>query len=259
MDHFLPLLPHYLNPFCPIEKSPFLMVVLKNVSLGFILQEIFQRLFEHFGPQGWWPAETPFEVFVGAILTQNTAWKNVQKAIENLKAQGALDPFVIASLSEEKLQELVRPAGFFKQKAKRLKEASLFLIREFSGSIDRMKELPLEELRPKLLSINGIGPETCDSILLYACDKAIFVVDAYTKRVLSRHGLAEEKSDYHRLQRLFMETLPHDVELFKEYHALLVALGKNYCRPIPKCEMCPLKGIAKDEGSYRQEGEKACG
>lgn len=235
------------------------MVVLKSVNLKPILEEIFQRLFERFGPQGWWPAESPFEVFVGAILTQNTAWKNVEKAIENLKKCGALDPFVIASLSEEKLQELIKPAGFFKQKAKRLKEASLFLIREFSGSIDRMKEVPLEELRPKLLSINGIGPETCDSILLYACDKAIFVVDAYTRRILSRHGLVEEKANYHHLQRLFMDALPHDVEVFKEYHALLVALGKNYCRPIPKCESCPLKGLKKDEEPYREKSEKACG
>jgi len=191
-------------------------------------------------------------------LTQNTAWKNVQKAIENLKAQKTLDPFVIASLSEEKLEKLIRPAGFFKQKAKRLKEASLFLIREFSGSMDRMKELPLEELRSKLLSINGIGPETCDSILLYACDKAIFVVDAYTKRILSRHALVEEKSTYYSLQRLFMDALPHDVELFKEYHALLVVLGKSYCRPLPKCEICPLRGIGEYEKPYREEGEKAC-
>lgn len=226
--------------------------------MGEFLREIYERLYGSFGPQGWWPAETPFEVFVGAILTQNTAWANVEKAIDRLKGRGALEPHRIMEIPEEELQELLRPTGYYRIKAKRLKEAVKFLIGEFGGSMERMAREPLEELRQKLLRIRGIGPETADSILLYACHKPIFVVDAYTKRILQRHGLIRGNVSYDELQGLFMDHLPKDVELYKEYHALLVRVGKTHCRPKPKCDGCPLKGV-NYEPDTGQEGEEACG
>ena len=213
------------------------------MPLGKLLREIYGRLYESFGPQGWWPAETPFEVFVGAILTQNTAWANVEKAIDRLKGRGALDPHRIMEMPEGELQELLRPTGYYRIKARRLKEAVGFLIGEFGASMERMAREPLEELRRKLLRIRGIGPETADSILLYACHKPIFVVDAYTKRILQRHGLIRGNISYDELQGLFMDHLPRDVDLFKEYHALLVRVGKTHCRPKPKCKGCPLEGL----------------
>ncbi len=205
--------------------------------------ELYKRLFFAFGPQGWWPAESPFEVFVGAILTQNTSWRNVEKAIANLKGKGALVPEIIYEMPLEELEDLIKPSGFYKVKAKRLKEAVAFLIREFKGRMDLMAKAPLQELRSKLLEVKGIGEETADSILLYACDKPIFVVDAYTKRILSRHEITKDSSSYRELQRLFMDALPKDVALYKEYHALLVRLGKSFCRPKPRCEGCPLEGV----------------
>lgn len=208
-----------------------------------ILMELYKRLFFAFGPQGWWPAESPFEVFVGAILTQNTSWRNVEKAIANLKGKGALVPEIIYEMPLEELEDLIKPSGFYKVKAKRLKEAVAFLIREFKGRMDLMAKAPLQELRSKLLEVKGIGEETADSILLYACDKPIFVVDAYTKRILSRHEITKDSSSYRELQRLFMDALPKDVALYKEYHALLVRLGKSFCRPKPRCEGCPLEGV----------------
>lgn len=226
--------------------------------MGEFLRKIYERLYRSFGPQGWWPAETPFEVFVGAILTQNTAWANVEKAIDRLKGRGALEPRRIMEIPEEELQELLRPTGYYRIKAKRLKEAVEFLIGEFGGSMKRMAREPLEELRPKLLRIRGIGPETADSILLYACHKPIFVVDAYTKRILQRHGLIRGNISYDELQGLFMDHLPRDVDLFKEYHALLVRVGKTHCRPKPKCKGCPLEGLNYEQ-VVGQEGEEACG
>lgn len=205
--------------------------------------ELYARLFRAFGPQGWWPAESPFEVFVGAILTQNTSWRNVEKAIANLKQKGGLAPEAIYKMPIEELEDLIRPSGFYKVKARRLKEAVAFLLQEFEGRIDLMAKMPLQELRSKLLKVKGIGEETADSILLYACDKPIFVVDAYTKRILSRHRITKDSSNYHELQRLFMDALPEDVALFKEYHALLVRLGKSFCRPKPRCEGCPLEEV----------------
>lgn len=205
--------------------------------------ELYDRLFRTFGPQGWWPAESPFEVFVGAILTQNTSWRNVEKAIANLKQKGSLTPETIYRMPVEELEDLIKPSGFYKVKARRLKEAVTFLLQEFRGRIDLMAKTPLQELRWKLLKVKGIGEETADSILLYACDKPIFVIDAYTKRILSRHGITRGSGSYHELQRLFMDALPKDVALFKEYHALLVRLGKTFCRPKPRCEGCPLKEV----------------
>lgn len=222
-----------------------------------LLLEIFDRLYRCYGPQGWWPAETPFEVFVGAILTQNTAWKNVEKAIRNLKDKGLLDPHALFKVDLEKLQELLKPAGYYRIKAQRLKGAVRFLVEAFSGDMAKMAEVPLEELRPRLLQVKGIGPETADSILLYACHKPIFVVDAYTRRILGRHGIVDPKIGYHPLQALFMEQLPQDVELYKEYHALLVKLGKTQCRPRARCEGCPLEGLGDEGALGRQKGKEA--
>ncbi|HDD35391.1 MAG TPA: endonuclease III domain-containing protein [Candidatus Desulfofervidus auxilii] len=211
--------------------------------IGKKLIEIFYILYNTFGPQYWWPGETPFEIIVGAILTQNTAWKNVEKAIDNLKRANVLTPQAIFSLPYSYLLELIRPAGFFNIKAKRLKNFLKFLFEEYGGNLKKMFEEDTELLREKLLKIPGIGPETADSILLYAGQKPTFVVDAYTKRVLFRHNLVSEESDYEEIRKLFLEHLPQDEKLFNEYHALFVTVGKNYCRPKPKCEKCPLKGF----------------
>ncbi|NPA48923.1 MAG: endonuclease III domain-containing protein [Thermodesulfobacteria bacterium] len=206
-----------------------------------ILREIYERLYRHFGPQGWWPGETPFEVCVGAILTQNTNWQNVEKAIARLKERNLLDPRKLYELSPAELAELIRPAGYFRVKAKRLRNFLRLLNEEYQGDLGRLFAEGLARAREKLLSVSGIGPETADSILLYAGGLPVFVIDAYTRRILLRHGLATEEMDYHELQELFQKNLPEDPALFNEYHALLVACGKHYCRPRrPLCEDCPL-------------------
>ncbi len=208
------------------------------------LEKIYRRLLETFGPQHWWPAQTKFEVIVGAILTQNTNWGNVEKALENLKKQKVLFPWRLYDIPTEKLAQLIRPAGYFNVKAKRLKNFMEFFFKEYGGNLKKMQSESLEVLRSKLLSVNGIGPETADSILLYALDKPVFVVDAYTKRILLRHNLAHPDADYHEIQEYFMRHFPMDVKQFNEFHALIVRLGKDYCRTKPRCEQCPLKDIA---------------
>ncbi len=201
-------------------------------------------MYEALGPQGWWPGETPFEVCVGAILTQNTNWQNVERAINNLKKKGLLSPQALHELPEDVLAELIRPAGYFRVKARRLKNFIRFLVENFEGDLARLFALPLEEARQALLTVSGIGPETADSILLYAGEKPTFVIDAYTRRILIRHGLATEEMGYEDLREMFMRHLPEDSALYNEYHALLVAVGKNFCRPQnPRCEECPLKDI----------------
>jgi len=205
--------------------------------------DIYQKLYKAYGPRHWWPGETPFEVMVGAILTQNTSWKNVEKAIERLKAKGLLVPARIHDISESSLASLIRPSGYFRIKAKRLKAFVNFLFEKYGGDLKKMKKTGLIQLRRELLGVNGIGPETADSILLYGLKKPIFVVDAYTRRILSRHDIVSEKASYDEIQRLFMDHLLHDEERFNEYHALLVHLGKNVCKKRPDCERCPLKGI----------------
>ena len=208
-----------------------------------LLMDIYQKLYKAYGPRHWWPGETPFEVMVGAILTQNTSWKNVEKAIERLKAKGLLVPARIHDISESSLASLIRPSGYFRIKAKRLKAFVNFLFEKYGGDLKKMKKTGLIQLRRELLGVNGIGPETADSILLYGLKKPIFVVDAYTRRILSRHDIVSEKASYDEIQRLFMDHLLHDEERFNEYHALLVHLGKNVCKKRPDCERCPLKGI----------------
>jgi len=208
-----------------------------------ILFNIYNRLYNAFGPQHWWPGDSPFEIAVGAILTQNTNWANVEKAINNLKKHKALNASALHRMPQKTLTSLIKPAGYFNIKAKRLKEFIDFLVTNYKGSMKGMKSEDTHILREKLLNVNGIGPETADSILLYALEKPVFVIDAYTKRVLQRHGLASEKLTYHELQRLFHKNLPPDVKLFNEYHALFVKVGKEYCKPKPNCDKCPLMGL----------------
>jgi len=204
--------------------------------------DIYQRLYRSFGPQSWWPGETPFEVIVGAILTQNTNWQNVAKAIDNLKKAKVLTPKKLHSLPLATLARLIRPSGYFNIKAKRLRSFLDFLFKDYQGKLEKMFSRPLDELRGEILSVKGIGPETADSILLYAGGFPVFVVDAYTKRIFSRQKLLSEDMDYHRVQKIFMENLKKDVQLFNEYHALIVRLGKDFCKKTkPKCEVCQIR------------------
>ena len=208
-----------------------------------ILMKIYQTLYRTYGPRHWWPGETPFEIMVGAILTQNTSWRNVEKAIQNLKAKKVLHARGIHQLKRGQLASLIRSSGYFRIKADRLKAFVNFLFEQYRGNLRKIKKENLYILRKRLLGIKGIGPETADSILLYGLQKPIFVVDAYTKRILSRHGILSEKASYEEAQKLFMDHLPHDQRLFNEYHALMVHLGKTLCKKTPKCETCPLEGI----------------
>ena len=200
-------------------------------------------MFDALGPRQWWPGETPFEVVIGAILTQNTNWSNVEKAIKNLKTAGKLSPEGIHELSVTALAELIRPSGFFNVKAKRVKAFINWLFSRYEGNLSRMFARDLEILRSELLSVKGIGPETADSILLYAGNMPTFVVDAYTHRIFSRHALIPEESTYDEMKSFFEENLPKDVQLFNEYHALIVNIGKMFCKPRKVCEPCPLKDV----------------
>lgn len=205
------------------------------------LNKFYSSLFSAFGPQGWWPGKTRFEVIIGAILTQNTAWTNVEKAIRNLKSEKLLSPEKMRALPHDTLAAHIRPAGYFNIKAKRLRSFLDHLFERHNGSIDRLLKQETKALRCELLSINGIGPETADSILLYAGSHPEFVVDAYTKRILIRHGIVDEKAEYEDVKALFMSCLPQDVQLFNEYHALIVRTGKDFCRTKePRCKECPL-------------------
>jgi endonuclease-3 related protein len=207
------------------------------------LSEIYKKLYRAFGPQDWWPGETPFEVAVGAILTQNTNWGNVEKAIANLKREGKLSGDAVHRLSVERLASLIRPAGYFNVKARRLKHFIDFLIREYGGNIAKMKKEKTVVIREKLLGVNGIGPETADSIVLYALEKPVFVIDAYTKRVLSRHDILDHASSYETFQQLFHCSIEKDVQVYNEYHALIVRVAKEFCRTRPLCAGCPLEGV----------------
>lgn len=206
------------------------------------LEVIYDKLYQHFGPQSWWPGETPFEVIVGAILTQNTNWQNVSKAIDNLKKAKVLTANKLHALPRPRLAKLIRPSGYFNIKATRLKEFLNFLFKNYDGNLKKMFSRPLEDLRKEILAVRGIGPETADSILLYAGGLPVFVVDAYTKRIFSCQKLFSEDTDYFQAQKIFMENLKKDVQLFNEYHALIVRLGKDFCKKTnPKCETCPIK------------------
>lgn len=207
------------------------------------LLSLYNRLFRALGPQHWWPGETPLEIAVGAILTQNTAWSNVEKAISNLKSAGYLDFKKLSELSDADLARLIRPAGYFNIKAKRLKTFIRWVVERY-GSLERMFEQSADSLRRELLTVNGIGPETADSILLYAGGKPVFVIDAYTKRIFSRHFLMSADGDYETYQKLMMTRLAADPRLYNEYHALIVIAGKEFCRKRkPLCTECPLNGF----------------
>jgi endonuclease-3 related protein len=212
------------------------------------LQEAFEQLYEAYGPQHWWPGDNNFEMMVGAVLTQNTSWKNVERAIENLRESGALSVPAIHELSVEELSELIRPAGYFRLKAKRLKNLVTFVVDKCDGCLEEMFQGSLEDLRQQLLSINGIGPETADSILLYAGQRPTFVVDAYTARLVKRHGWLDFEADYYEIKSLFEDQLESDTQLFNEFHALIVRVGKEHCKKTPVCQSCPLESLLPEHG-----------
>jgi endonuclease III related protein len=212
------------------------------------LEEYFNSLSTAFGPQHWWPGKTQFEIIVGAILTQNISWTNAEIAIAKLRSAGLLSPKGIETVSLSRLQSLIRSSGYFRQKARKLKAFCSFLRTEYSGSLKRMFNTPTIVLRKKLLTVFGIGPETADSILLYAGDHSVFVVDAYAKRILRRHGWIDEKARYEDVRWLFERQSSGQSQWFNEFHALIVTTGKRFCRKQePLCDACPL-------GRYREEG-----
>ncbi len=210
------------------------------------LTEIYELMHKRYGPQHWWPGNSTFEIIVGAILTQNTNWANVEKAIANLAAADCLCPEKLYEMDTSELAAIIRPAGYYNIKAKRLGNFLTWLFKEHDGSLAAIANYDVYSLREELLRINGIGPETADSICLYAFEKPVFVVDAYTCRVLVRHGLIEPEAGYEQIREFFEAALPNDVPLFNEYHALLVRVGKEHCKPKPKCQGCPLECLPHD-------------
>lgn len=217
------------------------------------LLRIYEKLNRFYGDLHWWPGETPFEVCVGAVLTQNTNWSNVEKAIGRLRVRGVLEPCALFGLDDESLADLIRPSGYFRVKARRLKAFLAVLCGEYAGDVERMLSGELVATRQRLLEIPGIGEETADSMLLYGGGRPVFVVDAYTRRILARHGLIEGKPSYGEIQRLFMANLPPDTDLYNQYHALIVETAKRYCRKEPDCGECPLR-----EREKRERGRTAC-
>jgi endonuclease III related protein len=210
---------------------------------------IYAALFSFYGPRSWWPGDSPFEIAVGAILTQNTNWTNVEKAIANLKQHGALCASVLHKMPDHDLAQMIRPAGYYNIKTKRLKAFLHFLMDEYGGDMSCMSETATDRLRRDLLAINGVGQETADSILLYALERPVFVIDAYTKRVMSRHGVLDAGASYEEYQSFFHLYMESDTAVFNEYHALIVSVGRDFCRPRPRCEGCPL---GKFMGEYRK-------
>ncbi len=199
------------------------------------IRTLFRELFKFYGPQGWWPARTPFEMMVGAILTQNTAWRNVERAVENIRK--CLTPEGILECQD--LEERIRPAGFYRQKAERLRRLSSFLLEH---PFEVLSKLSTDKLREMLLSIKGIGKETADSILLYAFGRAVFVVDKYTYRLFTRVGIWTGPFDYEAIRELVEEEI-RKVEELKEFHALIVEHSKRFCKKQPLCRSCPLRGL----------------
>ena len=230
---FAEVLPRFYNNCVKMKKN--------------IFSEIFYRLYKAYGPQHWWPGDSPLEIAIGAILTQNTNWMNVEKAIGNLKKKNLMDAKKLLAIQNESLADLIKPAGYYRIKAERLKNFLRWLVME--GGFEGLKSKDIEELRDELLKIKGIGKETADSILLYAIEKPIFVIDAYTRRILKRMGIIQkENMEYDELRNLFESNLPRDVELFNEYHALLVRLGKEIClKRRPQCARCPLSDICEKQ------------
>lgn len=220
---------------CPVDSQ----------TISQLLQNIYSKLLDTYGPQHWWPAEEPFEVMVGAILTQSAAWRNVEKAIANLKKAGALSPRALRQLSPSELANLIHPCIYYNVKARKLKALASWLGDCYQDNLSKLFTISPDQLREQLLSIWGIGEETADSIILYAANKPVFVIDAYTRRIINRISLAADSNSYVAYQSLFMNNLPTDSALFNEYHALLVCLGKNVCRKRPLCQQCCLKDICR--------------
>jgi len=207
---------------------------------------IYNLLLSSFGKQNWWPAETKIEMIVGAVLTQNTSWSNVEKAIRNLRARDLLSIEGLSNAPLNVLSDYIKPAGYFNLKARRLKNLIHFVNDRYAGNLDELFSLDITTIRDGLLSVNGIGRETADSIVLYAAELPLFVIDTYTYRILTRHGLVDENIDYSGLQAIFMDNLPHEAELFKEFHALIVKAGKEFCKKKPLCIECPLRILDKE-------------
>ena len=206
--------------------------------------EAYRLLYDHFGPQSWWPGDSPFEIMVGAILTQNTNWANVQKAIDNLKLEGLLNYQSLSQLAADEIAQYIRPAGYYNLKAQRLKNLLDMVTRCYNGDLAAFLADDLGTARENLLAVKGIGPETADSILLYACGHPVFVVDMYTHRVFSRHNMVEEETDYPSIQDVFLANLPQDKQLYNEFHALIVRVAAKFCKKTkPLCADCPLNGL----------------
>jgi endonuclease III related protein len=210
-----------------------------------LVVKAYNLLYKTHGPQGWWPASAPFEVAIGAILTQNTSWSNVEKAIKGLKKKKLLTPAKLQKATLKKIAAAIKPCGYYNIKAGRLKNFTHFLFKNYKGRIENMKQKNTTQLREELLSVNGIGPETCDSILLYALNKSIFVVDAYTRRMAQCLNITEKTNDYNFLQSVFTLNLPKDYRLFNEYHALIVRHAKDVCKNRPQCEKCVLRRLKR--------------
>lgn len=206
-----------------------------------VLRAMYGAMYDSIGALGWWPGRTRFEVCVGAILTQNTAWRNVKRAIANLRRARVLTPAAMRDIPQHELAQLIVPSGYYNMKAGKLKNFVTMLFDGYGGSLNRLFALDTPALRQVLLAVNGVGPETADSMILYAAKKPVFVIDAYTRRILSRHGLADIGADYEDLRMLFEANLPEDVPLYNEYHALIVFVGHHYCKKTPQCGACPLQ------------------
>ncbi len=205
------------------------------------IKEFYKSLYSRYGPQNWWPAESALECILGTILTQNTSWRNVEKAFENLKSRGLISVDKLDSVQTEKLAHLIRPSGYFNQKAIKIKTFVSYVKKTYDGDLDKMLGQVTHQLREELLRIKGIGPETADSILLYALKKPVFVIDTYTHRVLSRHNIIPERTSYQEMQELLTNSLTKDVQIFNEYHALFVKVGKEHCKRKAMCKGCPLE------------------
>ena len=218
------------------------------------MPQVFNRLLKAFGPQKWWPGDSGFEMMVGAMLTQNTSWKNVEKAIRNLRDADLMDPHALYNVPLEELEELLRPAGYYRVKARRLRSFLEFFINRYNGSPKTMFHTDLATLRDELLAVKGVGPETADSILLYAGAMPVFVIDAYTHRIFARHGWIPYDADYRQIQDFIQSSLPDDPLMYNEYHALLVHTGKHYClKKNPKCHECPLRDLLPEGGPLEPE------
>ena len=231
-----------------------------GIPAGELLPRYYSVLRARFGPQHWWPARTRLEVILGAILTQNTTWHNATLALRNLRKSGLLSWQALRRACLSGLQACVRPSGFYRQKARTIRDFVDWLSREHAGSLDRLFSLSTDELRRRLLDLRGLGPETVDAIILYAVERPLFVADAYTRRVLARHGFVSDAADYHQTQEFLHAHLPPDTSLFNEFHALLVAVGKKHCKPqSPRCAGCPLEEFLPQGGAAQRLAQAPAG